>query len=46
MNAEHEMRISRTEISMIRWICGIKVNDKMSTFDPIFSCMFNMSQPS
>jgi len=23
---EHEMKLNRTEISMIRWMCGVKLN--------------------
>ena len=25
---EHEMKMNRTEISMIRWMCGVRLNDR------------------
>ena len=25
---EHELKLNRTEMSMIRWMCGVKLNDR------------------
>ena len=25
---EHEMKMNRTEMSMIRWMCGVRLNDR------------------
>ena len=25
---EHELKINRTEMSMIRWMCGVKLNER------------------
>ena len=27
MKVEHEMKLNRTEMSMIRWMCGVKLNE-------------------
>ena len=26
--AEHELKLNRTEMSMIRWMCDVKLNDR------------------
>jgi len=26
MKVEHELKLNRTEVSMIRWMCGVKLN--------------------
>ena len=28
MKVEHELKMNRTEMSMIRWMCGIKLNER------------------
>jgi len=28
MKVEHELKMNRTEISTIRWMCGVKLNDR------------------
>ena len=28
MKVEHELKMNRTEMSMIRWMCGVKLNDR------------------
>ena len=28
MNLEHELKINRTKMSMIRWMCGVKLNER------------------
>ena len=28
MKVEHEFKMNRTEMSMIRWMCGVKLNDR------------------
>jgi len=28
MKVEHELKMNRTEMSMIRWICGVKLNKR------------------
>jgi len=28
MKVEHELKLNRTEMSMIRWMCGVKLNDR------------------
>ena len=28
MKVEHEVKIGRTEISMIRWVCGIMLKER------------------
>ena len=28
MKIEHELKLNRTEMSMIRWMCGVKLNEK------------------
>jgi len=28
MTVEHELKLNRTEMSMIRWMCGVKLNDR------------------
>jgi len=28
MAVEHELKMNRTEMSMIRWMCGVKLNEK------------------
>jgi len=28
MKVEHELKINCTEMSMIRWMCGVKVNER------------------
>ena len=28
MKAEHEMRMNQTEMSVIRWMCGVKLNER------------------
>ena len=28
MKAEHELKMNRTEMSMIRWMCGVKLNER------------------
>jgi len=28
MKLEHEVKSNRTEMSMIRWICGVKLNER------------------
>ena len=25
---EHELKLNRTEMSMIRWMCGVKLNER------------------
>ena len=27
MKVEHELKMNRTEMSMIRWMCGVKLNE-------------------
>ena len=31
MKVEHELKINRTEMSMIRWMCGVKLNERMKS---------------
>ena len=31
MKVEHELKMNRTEMSMIRWMCGVKLNDRMKS---------------
>ena len=33
MKVEHELKMNRTEMSMIRWMCGIKLNDRKKSGD-------------
>ena len=28
MKVEHELQLNRTEMSMVRWMCGVKLNGK------------------
>jgi len=28
MEVEHELKMNRTEMSMIRWMCGVKLNER------------------
>ena len=28
MKVEHGLKLNRTEMSMIRWMCGVKLNDR------------------
>ena len=28
MKVEHELKMNRTEMSMIRWRCGVKLNER------------------
>jgi len=28
MNVEHELKMNRTEMSMIKWMCGVKLNER------------------
>jgi len=28
MKVEHELKLNRTEMSMIRWMCGVKLNKR------------------
>ena len=28
MKVEHELKLNRTEMSMIRWMCGFKLNER------------------
>ena len=28
MKVEHELKLNRTEMSMIRWMCGVKLNER------------------
>jgi len=28
MKIEHELKLNRTEMSMIRWMCGVKLNKR------------------
>ena len=28
MKVEHELKLNRSEMSMIRWICGVKLNER------------------
>ena len=28
MKVEHELKMNRTKMSMIRWMCGVKLNDR------------------
>ena len=28
MKVEHELKMNRTEICMIRWMCGVKLNER------------------
>jgi len=28
MKVQHELKMNRTEISMIRWMCGVKLNER------------------
>ena len=28
MKVEHELKMNRTELSMIRWMCGVKLNER------------------
>jgi len=28
MKVEHELKINRTEMNMIRWVCGVKLNER------------------
>ena len=30
MKVEHELKMNRTEMSMIRWMCGVKLNERKS----------------
>ena len=28
MKVEHELQLNRTEMSMTRWVCGVKLNER------------------
>jgi len=28
IKVEHELKLNRTEMSMIRWMCGVKLNER------------------
>ena len=28
MKVEHELKMNRTEMSMVRWMCGVKLNER------------------
>jgi len=28
MKVEHELKLNRTEMSMIRWMCGVKLDER------------------
>jgi len=31
MKVEHELKLNRTKMSMIRWICGVKLNESQKS---------------
>ena len=31
MKVEHELKMNRTEMSIIRWMCGVKLNERMKS---------------
>jgi len=33
MNAEHETMLSQTEMSMTRWLCEVKLNERKTSED-------------
>ena len=33
MKVEHELKMNRTEMSMIRWMCGVKLNERKKSED-------------
>jgi len=33
MKVEHELQLNRTEMSMIRWMCGVKLNERKKVKD-------------
>jgi len=33
MNVEHELKLNRTEMSMIRWTCGVKLNERKKSHE-------------
>ena len=33
MKVEHELTMNRTEMSMIRWMCGVKLNERKKNED-------------
>ena len=28
MKVEHELKMNRTEMSMVRWMCGVRLNER------------------
>ena len=33
MKVEHELKMIRTEMSIIRWMCGVKLNERKKSED-------------
>ena len=31
MKVQHELKMNRTEMSMMRWMCGVKLNERKKT---------------
>ena len=34
MKVEHELKMNHTEMSMIRWMCGVKLNERKKSEEP------------
>ena len=37
MKVEHELKMNRTEMSMIRWMCGVKLNERKKNEEPFYT---------
>jgi len=44
MKVEHELKMNRTEMSMIRWMCGVKLNERKKSEELKRTLMIETSQ--
>ena len=44
MKVEHELKLNHTEMSMIRWMCGIKLNERKKSEELKRTCQIGTSQ--
>ena len=44
MKVEHELKLNRTEMSMIRWMCGVKLNERKKSEELQRTLMIGTSQ--
>ena len=44
MKVEHELKMNRTEMSMIRWMCGVKLNERKKKWRTLRTLRIGTSQ--